>query len=44
MCPALWAHMGTAMRREPGFLEVMAMVCTIIVAVLAIADWMLKFW
>ena len=33
---------GTAMRKEPGFLEVFALVCTIIATVLAIADWMLK--
>jgi hypothetical protein len=32
----------TAMQRQPGFLEVMALVCTVIAAVLAIADWMLK--
>jgi hypothetical protein len=30
------------MRREPGFLEVAVSVCTVIVAVLAIADWVLK--
>jgi len=30
------------MQREPGFLEVMAMVCTVITAILAIADWMLR--
>jgi len=28
--------------REPGFLEVMALVCTVITAILAIADWMLR--
>jgi hypothetical protein len=40
------AHFGsqrtTAMGREPGFLEVAALVCTIIAGVLAVADWMLK--
>jgi len=30
------------MNREPGFLEVMALVCTVIMAILAIADWMLR--
>jgi hypothetical protein len=30
------------MQREPGFLEVMALVSTVITAVLSIADWMLK--
>jgi len=29
-------------RREPDALEVVALVCTIMTAVLAIADWMLK--
>jgi hypothetical protein len=32
------------MRREPDFLEVAAYVCTIIAAVLSIADWALKLW
>jgi hypothetical protein len=30
------------MQRQPGFLEVMALVCTVVVGILAIADWMLK--
>lgn len=30
------------MKREAGFLEVMALVCTVVTAVLSIADWMLK--
>jgi len=29
-------------RGEPGFLEVAALVCTIIAAVLTIADWMVR--
>jgi hypothetical protein len=34
---------GTIMqRRELGFLEVAGLVCTILAAVLAIADWMVK--
>ena len=33
---------GTAMRKDPDFLEVLALVCTVIAGVLAIADWMLK--
>jgi hypothetical protein len=32
------------MRDKPDFLEVAAYVCTIIVAVLSIADWALKVW
>jgi hypothetical protein len=28
--------------RQPGFLEVMASVCTVVVAILAIADWFLR--
>jgi hypothetical protein len=35
-------HERTAMRKEPDFLEVCALVCTIIATVLAIADWMLR--
>jgi hypothetical protein len=30
------------MRREAGFLEVAALVCTIVASVLAIADWMVR--
>jgi hypothetical protein len=30
------------MTKEPGFLEVAAYVCTIIVAVLTVADWFLR--
>jgi hypothetical protein len=32
------------MRRKPDFLEVCAAVCTIIVALLSIAEWWLKVW
>ena len=39
---APYGHKGRAMRREPNFLETAALVCTIVAAVLAIADWMLK--
>jgi hypothetical protein len=35
-------NLERAMNREPGFLEVMALVCTVIAAILAIADWMLR--
>jgi hypothetical protein len=32
------------MRREPDFLEGWAYVCTILVAILSVADWLLKVW
>ena len=31
------------MRREPSFLEVAALVCTILAGVIAVADWIARF-